>query len=383
MNSMEILVRDIIQCFGGRYFGSPEEKKAQEYVKEVLSGFCDKTELTEFKSALESHFQSLKIFTVVYFLILVLIKFGYNEYAFILGVFNIIGFVSNFLTYRHWLDFLFPKVSSWNVTGDVEPLEEVKSTLIFSGHIDSVKEFKWWYKLKTLGIALTIISGFQFVLIGVYSGVVLFYPEFSLNKAFWWGFLITSPALVAMFDMHGKDVVQGANDNLTGVAMSVEMAKYFSENRLKNTRVRAISFGSEEAGLRGAFAYVKENKEKLLKENALFINLDTIKDIEHLTILTSEINTLSFLRKDLVKKMEASYKALSIPVKKLPLTVGASDASAIHMAGLPVISIIGLSSDSLDETYHTRLDNVDHLNGDAMEVQKKVLIHFAEQYDKG
>jgi hypothetical protein len=379
MNNMELFVRDIIQRFGGRYFGSPEEKNAQEYVKEVLAGFCDKTELTEFKSALESHFQSLKIFTVVYFLILVLIKFGYNEYAFILGVFNIVGFVSNFLTYRHWLDFLFPKVSSWNVTGDVEPLEEVKSTIIFSGHIDSVKEFKWWYKLKTLGIALTIISGFQFVLIGIYSGVVLFYPEFFLNNAFWWGFLITSPTLVAMFDMHGKDVVQGANDNLTGVAMSVEMAKYFSENRLKNTRVRAISFGSEEAGLRGAFAYAKENRDQLLKENALVVNMDSIKDVEHLTIITAEVNTLCLLRKDLVIQIEKSFKAKNVGVKKLPLGVGATDASALHMAGIPVISLIGLSSETLDETYHTRLDNVDNLNGDAMELLKNVLVHFVEE----
>lgn len=381
MNNMDLFVRDIIHRFGGRYFGSKEEKKAQEYVKEVLSGFCDSTTITEFKSALESHFQSLKLFTITYIATLVFIKTGNTIPALATALITSVGFISNFLTYRHWFDFLFPKVSSWNVTGDVEPTEKAVRTIVFSGHIDSVKEFKWWYKLKTIGIALTVISGFLYSLILIPAFLSHFSPELGLNSTLWWVFLAASPTLIVMFDMHGKDVVQGANDNLTGVAMAVEMAKCFSENKLKNTRIRAISFGSEEAGLRGAFAYAKENKEALLKENALVVNLDTIKDIEHLTILTSELNTFSFLRKDLVKQMEDSFKALNVGVKKLPLTVGASDASALHMAGIPVISLIGLSSESLDETYHTRLDNVDHLNGEAMELLKGVLIHFVKERD--
>lgn len=381
MNSMELLVRDIVQRFGGRYFGSKEEKKAQEYVKEVLAGFCDSTSITEFKSALESHFQSLKLFTVTYLATLIFISLGYTIPALITALITSIGFISNFLTYRHWFDFLFPKVSSWNVTGDVEPTEKAVRTIVFSGHIDSVKEFKWWYKLKTIGIALTVISGFLYSLILIPALLSHFAPELGLNNTLWWVFLAASPALIVMFDMHGKEVVQGANDNLTGVAMAVEMAKYFSENKLKNTRIRAISFGSEEAGLRGAFAYAKENKEQLLKENALIVNMDSIKDVEHLTLITAEINTLCFLRKDLVTQIEKSFKAENVAVKKLPLGVGATDASALHMAGIPVISIIGLSSETLDETYHTRLDNVDHLNGEAMELLKKVLVHFVKERD--
>lgn len=377
-------IKDITQRFGGRYFGSEEEKKAQYYVKEeVLSKFCDKTTITEFKSALESHFQALKIFVVLYVIVLVLIKLDYTLAAFILAAINTVGFVSNFLTYRHWLDFLFPKVSSHNVTGDVEPLEEATSTIIISGHMDSVKEFKWWYKLKTMGVALTVISGFLFVLLTAVAAFAHFAPQLStLNQILWWVFVALSPALIVMFDMHGKEVVHGAYDNLTGVSVAVEIAKHFSQNKLKKTRVRAVSFGSEEAGLRGAFAYSKSNKESLLKEKALIINLDTIKDLEHLTIVTSELNTLCFLRKDLIQQMEKSFKAEKVGYKKLPLGVGATDSSALHMAGLPVISIIGMNSEHLDPTYHTRLDNTDFLKGDAMEALKRVLVNFIEEVDK-
>lgn len=40
-------------------------------------------------------------------------------------------------------------------------------------------------------------------------------------------FLLCTPILIVYFDMHGDIVVDGALDNLTGVAMAVEMAKVF------------------------------------------------------------------------------------------------------------------------------------------------------------
>jgi len=182
--------------------------------------------------------------------------------------------------------------------------------------------------------------------------------------------------------MHGKEVVHGANDNLTGVALSMALGKHFAENRLQNTRVRIISFGSEEAGLRGAFSYVKANKKALIEENALLVNIDTIKDEEYLTIATNELNTLCFFDKDLISSLESSFEALGTPVKTLPLTVGASDASAFIINGLPALSLIGMTTETLDPTYHTRLDNMENLNPTAMKKLLPVLIHFGESRDQ-
>lgn len=36
--------------------------------------------------------------------------------------------------------------TSSNVEATIEPTGEVKSTLIFSGHMDSTLEYRWWYK---------------------------------------------------------------------------------------------------------------------------------------------------------------------------------------------------------------------------------------------
>ncbi len=377
---MVTYIEDIITRFGGRYFGSEAEKNAQIYTKSILEQYCDNTEIVAFESALEAHFQALKIFCVVYILSLGIYLISIPAAA-VISVVNTVLFVGHFVTYRHWLDFLFKKKTSHNVIGDIEPVVEATSTIIISGHIDSVKEFKWWYRFKQAGAVLTVLAGVMFPLLSIFMVAAVFVHA-PFMQYIWWFFVVTSPILIVYFDMHGDEVVHGALDNLTGVAMAVEMAKHFSQNKLQNTRIRCISFGAEEAGLRGAFAYGKANKEKLLQGKAFMINLDTIKDLEHITIGTRETNTLSGFKKEHIELMEQSFKAENVFYKKLPLDVGASDASAFRILGLPALSLIGMMSESLDPSYHTRLDNLEYLDGKAMEAMKKVLIHFINDWDK-
>lgn len=377
---MKTFIQEIIKRFGGRYAGSDAEKQAQLFVKDKLDAFCDEVSFLPFNSALEAHFQALKLFIVVHLIAIVLIFF-YPTWAFVLSVLNALLFICHFVTYRHCLDFLFPQKESYNVEGVIEPTGEHKKTIIFAGHIDSVKEFKWWYKLKFGGAVLTVISSFLLALSPIFFALIVF-SGVIVSKIFLVLLFILTPTVWVLFDMHGKEVVQGANDNLTGVALSFSLGKYFAENKPQHTRIRIISFGAEEMGLRGAFNYVKTNKKRLLEENALLVNLDTIKDTEYLTIATNEINTLSFFDKNLIKEMQDSFEACQLPVKTLPLTVGASDASAFIMNKLPALSLIGMTSETLDPTYHTRLDNLDHLDDSAMNLTKEVMIHFVEKRDK-
>lgn len=376
-------IKDIISQFGGRYFGSEEEKNAQIYTKSILEKYCDKTEIVAFDSALEAHFQSFKLFCVVYLLTLAIFPFNLLG-AMVLSIVNTIFFFGHLVTYRHWLDFLYAKKTSYNVIGDIEPSEKALQTIIIAGHIDSVKEFKWWYKLKQMGAVLTVVASLLFPLSSIFMLVAFVATGLWVNYVFYvfYVFILLSPTLIVLFNMHTDEVVHGANDNLTGVAMAVEMAKVFSETRLKNTRIRCISFGAEEAGLRGAWDYASKNKKQLLEEKAFLLNLDSIKDLEHLTIGTRETNTFVGYKKEDIEKMERSFRALNVAVKKLPLDVGASDASAFRILGLPALCIIGMMSDRLDPCYHTRLDNVEHLDGTAMEALKKVLVHYIVHSDK-
>lgn len=373
-------IQDIISRFGGRYFGSEQEKNAQYYTADILKKYCTKVDVEEFQSPLESHFQSLKIFCIVYVIVLIFFKINI-QIAAGLGLLNTILFLGHFVTYRHWLDFLFPNKPSWNVIGDIEPINTATSTIIVAGHIDSVKEFKWWYKLKNAGAVLSVIAGFQITLLGLYAFLSLFISA-TWFAYIWWIFVIITPILIVFYDMHGENVVDGASDNLTGVALVVEMAKVFSEKKLNHTRLRLISFGSEEAALRGAHAYANKHKQQLVDEKAFLFNLDSIKEKKYLTIASSELNTLVFYDKANVQLVENSFKAMNTAYHVLPIGVGASDASAFHIAGLPAVCVIGMRSDSLDPIYHTRLDVIENIEPEALDAMKEVLIHFIETWDK-
>lgn len=386
---MIAFISEVIAKFGGRIGGSQEEKGAQEYTAEVLKGYCDDVKVESFKSPLSAHFESLKIFSIIYWFSLWLISTNYEQRillsAFISGI-GAIFFIWHFLTYRHVLDFLFPKETSWNVEGKIEPTGEVKSTLLIAGHIDSVYEFQWWYHFKSFGIMLNTIAGFGYVLLPIYLGVLWIYTYFAPPEgAIIWPyyiFVLISPAALSMFFKHGEDPVDGALDNLSAVALAVELGKEFSKEKLKNTRIKIISFGSEEPALRGSHAYAKAHKEELEKENAVLINFDTIKDKSQLTIVTQEINTFVKYPEHLIQKMETAFQQSDVSYKKRALPIGATDGSAFVMQGLPALTIIGMDSTKYDPCYHTRLDNLEHLDPEGLEAMKKVMVQFIKNWDQ-
>lgn len=384
---MITFIETVIGRFGGRLAGSSAEKAAQEYVKSHFESLGAVAEIQPFKAALTAKFLALKLFTVVFFISLGLYWVSVPAAA-ILALVNGLLFFGHFLTYRNWLDFLYPQMDSSNVSVTLEPQGEATQTIIVAGHIDSVREFQWWYKLKNFGGILTILAGALYVLQGVVLLLVWLIGD-EWGDIAWLVLALLSPATITMYAMHGDKVVDGAMDNLTGVALAVEMAKVFGDSNqpgkstLQRTRLRLVSFGSEECGLRGSNAYAMRNKEQLRKENALLVNIDTIKDTEHLSIIKSELNTQVTYDKAIVAALNQAFVDSGVPVKQINLSVGATDGSAFGIHKLPAVSVIGMNSSEFDPCYHTRLDNLENLNPEALEVFKGVLVRFIEGWDSG
>jgi Zn-dependent M28 family amino/carboxypeptidase len=74
--------------------------------------------------------------------------------------------------------------------------------------------------------------------------------------------------------INNSEIFNGADDNASGVAAILASAKYFSENKPKNTLL-FIAFDAEEIGLQGAYSFL--NNPPLSKELIkLNINLDMV-----------------------------------------------------------------------------------------------------------
>lgn len=382
---MKPLIEDLINRFGGRLPGSKQERDAQLYLKSLLEKFCDTVCVQEFKTPVNSMFGSLKIFCVLFYASLVLFLFNHTV-ALVLALINSVLFIGHFVIYHRWLDFLFKQNDSLNIIGDVEPLENANATVIVLGHMDSTLEFIWWYRLKDFGIGLTVVSGFLIALFPLVSALALVQEfagwNFEIAQSLWWFFAIFSPITIVYFHIHGKHAVQGAQDNLSGIAVAAEVVKHFSQHKLKHTRVRIVSFGCEEPGLRGSDAYAKTFRAKLKGENAVCINLDGIKDADKLTIVTKEPMVLAQYHSSVIEKMEAAFNALNTPYLKKAVPFGATDGVSFVRQGIPAVSIIGLSTEKLDPTYHTRLDVPECVSPQALELTKNAVVKFIQALDK-
>lgn len=381
---MKQLIEDIINRFGGRLPGSKQERDAQLYLKSLLEKFCDSVRVQEFKTPVNSMFGSLKIFCVLFYASIVLFQFNQMA-ALVLSLINSVLFIGHFVIYHHWLDFLFKKHDSLNIIGDVEPLEKATSTVMISGHMDSTLEFIWWYRLKDFGVVLTVLSGFLIALFPFVSVLALVQEfagwSFPLAQYAWWFFVIPSPITIVYFNIHGKNAVHGAQDNLSGIVVAAEVAKHFSNHKLTHTRVRIVSFGCEEPGLRGSDAYAKTFCKELKQENAVCINLDGIKDADKLTIVTAEPMVLAKYSPSMIGKLEVAFKTAGVPYLKKPVPIGATDGVSFQRQGIPVVSVIGLSTEKLDPTYHTRLDVPECVDPLSLELTRKAVVQFIETYD--
>ncbi len=105
----------------------------------------------------------------------------------------------------------------------------------------------------------------------------------------------------------GKDVYfAGANDNAAGVAMLLELAKYYSENPPEYS-VAFMAFGSEEIGILGSMFYTQHPLFPL-KNIEFLLNLDLIGTGEQgATVVNATIHEKEF---EILKKINTENKYL-------------------------------------------------------------------------
>ena len=71
----------------------------------------------------------------------------------------------------------------------------------------------------------------------------------------------------------------GAADNLSACAVAAAMCRFLVENPASipdDTEIRFITFGSEEAGLRGSRRYVERHLDELKRLDARVLNYEMI-----------------------------------------------------------------------------------------------------------
>lgn len=90
------------------------------------------------------------------------------------------------------------------------------------------------------------------------------------------GTLVSAGFALAMADIGRSPVVPGANDNLTGVATLLSVARSLRDEPVEGVRVMLVSTGSEESILEGMTAFARRHFPSLPPETTHVVCVDTV-----------------------------------------------------------------------------------------------------------
>ncbi|TFG19204.1 MAG: M28 family peptidase [Promethearchaeota archaeon] len=392
-NSMHEFLVKICEETGPREAGSAAEHKAADIVKAEFEKHCDKVTKEEFKLAPRG-FLSFTTLSPIFVLLGLPFFWIYPIVAAITSILGMFIFYMQFLRYAEFVDPLYPKKTSVNVIGEINPKEEWKQTLMFSAHLDSAYQFNFnLYMPKTFNYFLI---GLPIVLvIEIFAAIIFFITSwiFSVPKPVFNIIgvvlaIIIVPMGSMLFWFKTKWCVMGANDNLSGIAITQGIAETLGKNQElipKNTKILLVAFGSEEAGLRGAKRWVKRHKDELNEKPFYYLNFDGVAKANDIHIINAEVTLGVTYNPEIVGMVVTAAKNAGIDLTNRPLPFGATDGSAIVQGGFTDgASMEAMNIDEpMEKTwYHTINDNASVVESEALEKARKISMEFIKLIEK-
>ncbi len=391
-------IKKVCKNIGPRAPGSESENKAQDYIAENCAKFADVVEKETFKLSPRAFMAWPWLVGILILLSSVLYQLGAFDVvpSFTKGfyisslaiiVLSLILIVFEFLLYKPLLDPFFRKSVSSNVLLIKKPKCEVLRRIVFSGHVDSSYEWRYTYSggaklLLTvvissfIVIALCLAASIVSVVLRDIDGVLLLVCRIVMGVA---GLFV----IVGILFENGKVVVEGANDNLTGVFASIAVLQFLKTNNIdfENTEVIAVSTGSEESGLRGAKALVKKHADEYNKVETVFIGTDTLRDLDYMGIFTRDMTGTVKLDPQAAALLKKASEMSGLDLPYLSCFFGSSDAAAMMQGGVKS-ALLAAMDPSPARYYHTRLDNASNLDPKTIEKGIEILINAALLFDE-
>ena len=338
-------IKKVCQQVGPRPAGFEGEEKAQDYVENLMNPIADEVVREKFTLSPNAFMGWVAIDGILLVIAAALGILAFTGFvpafatalhiiSVVLCAVAIILLVGEFLLYKKLLDPLFKKKESSNVICKVKAKGEVKRRIIIGGHIDSAYEWRYTYlggakavKAVVIGAAVSLLL----ILVTAIAGMFMGNDSVNVVMIVLQALALPFSAAVIFFVNH-KVVVDGANDNLTGVFTSMAVILYLKHNNIsfENTEVIAVSTGAEEEGLRGAKAYADLHSDEFKNDGVetVYVALDTLRDYEFMSIVTKDMTATVKLDSQACALMKKASENAEVPVKFTTTPLGSTDAAA-------------------------------------------------------
>ena len=171
------------------------------------------------------------------------------------------------------------------------------------------------------------------------------------------GLAIGALGTAAVADIWRSETVQGANDNLSGVATLVALAELLREQPVRGLRVLLVSCGAEETLQDGIRAFVASHRDELDPARTAFVNLDTVGS-PHLVMLEAEgpVWMESYAGPWLRDLLETHAERLGVGLLRGFRARASTDSVIPSRAGYAIATIVSVTDWMSPANYHLPSD---------------------------
>jgi hypothetical protein len=381
-----------------RITGSEDALRAGEAIKALYSKHCHKSMLEKFAVYPGQLWDIGRILSSCYLTSAILMFAGrlWTVLASVILFFGLLYGTVHFFMYGSLFDRLFAKKEARNAVGITEPLNGPTSQMIIAAHHDSAYVSRFlsknqvFYKIQMLSSILFYILSF---LASIYFSILYLIGEQSIPNMIFSVILLTGsiPAVLLFFFISNKPS-PGIGDDLIGSAITAGISEIFSTDpgnagiRLDKTRLIFLSTDAEEAGQRGARSYISRHRKDMSALPTHFLNIDSIYDIQDLTLLTRDRNWLTVMPIHTIKKYEDICSMLGYNIKKkgIPPGGGGTDGAWFSFGNIQAATIIAMPmKPGKEKIYnHTADDTIDKIDPKTVKAVSEIAVNYILDLDR-
>ena len=279
---------------------------------------------------------------------------------------------------------LLPHRSTFNVMGTAgDP--DAEETLVFVAHHDAANgglifrpeltrlvadTFPGWYdRQSTSAQMLRLVAAGPAL-----AGLGALFGSRLLRRV---GAFVAAGSTLAFFDIGTRTVVPGANDNLTAVAVLLELARMLREQPVQGVRVLLVSTGSEESFMEGMRGWVRRHGPQLDPARTRVVVLETLGSPELILLEGEGMIWMTDYDEGVRDLIAGAARRTGVALRR-GLRLGfATDALSAMRAGLRAATLASCDEYKMPANYHSQRDiprNVDFGTvGSAVRVAEAVI----------
>jgi hypothetical protein len=196
------------------------------------------------------------------------------------------------------------------------------------------------------------------------------------------GAVVSAGYAAAMANIAHSRTVPGANDNLSGVAVLLELAEALGRRPPASVRVLLLSTGAEESFLEAMVRFGERHFAALAREKTTFVTLESVGSPTLMLLAGEGLFRLRRYPPDVIKTMSDLARAHGIRLHEPFRYRLATDGQVPLLAGYPVAVISSMDWYRAPSNYHWPTDQPDNLDTGTLGAATALAEAFVRELDR-